>query len=89
VGFKPTHGRVSARGLFPLSPSIEDAGVLANHVEDAQVFMQALSGGAIGLGADPGPAAPRMMWGPNAPFAIDDAAVTACARAAAERFGGV
>ena len=89
VGFKPTHGRVSARGLFPLAPSIEDAGVLANHVEDAQVFMQALTGGAIGLGADPGPAAPRMMWVPNAPFAIDDAAVTACARAAAERFGGV
>lgn len=89
VGFKPTHGRVSARGLFPLAPSIEDVGVLANHVEDAQVFMQALTGGAISLGADPGPAAPRMMWVPNAPFAIDDAAVTACARAAAERFGGV
>lgn len=89
VGFKPTHGRVSARGLFPLAPSIEDAGVLANHVEDAQVFMQALTGGAIGLGADPGPAAQRMMWVPNAPFAIDDASVTACARAAAERFGGV
>lgn len=89
VGFKPTHGRVSARGLFPLASSIEDVGVLANHVEDAQVFMQALTGGAISLGADPGPAAPRMMWVPNAPFAIDDAAVTACARAAAERFGGV
>ncbi|MGE8657205.1 MAG: amidase [Achromobacter sp.] len=91
VGFKPTHGRVSARGVFPLAPSIEDAGVLANSVEDAQVFMRALSGGAIGAyadAADPGLAAPRMMWVPNAPFAIDDAAVTACVRAAAEGFGG-
>ncbi|MCZ8439080.1 amidase [Achromobacter xylosoxidans] len=92
VGFKPTHGRVSARGVFPLAPSIEDAGVLANSVEDAQVFMQALSGGAIGAyaeAADPGLAAPRMMWVPNAPFAIEDAAVTARARALAEGFGGV
>ena len=88
VGFKPTHGRVSAQGLFPLAPSIEDAGVLANTVQDAQVFMQALSGGGIGEFADPGPAAPRMMWVPNAPFAIDDPAVTACVRAAAVRFLG-
>ncbi|CAB3915334.1 amidase [Achromobacter deleyi] len=91
VGFKPTHGRVSAQGLFPLSPSIEDAGVLANTVQDAQAFMQALSGGAIGAfadAADPGLAAPRMMWVPNAPFAIDEAAVTACVRAAALRFLG-
>ncbi|MBB1624368.1 amidase [Achromobacter sp. UMC71] len=88
VGFKPTHGRVSAQGLFPLSPSIEDAGVLAQNVADAQVFMQALSGGGIGASAGAGSAAPRMMWVPNAPFAIDDPAVTACVRAAAVRFLG-
>lgn len=88
VGFKPTHGRVSAQGLFPLSPSIEDAGVLAQNVADAQVFMQALSGGGIGESAGAGSAAPRMMWVPNAPFAIDDPAVTACVRAAAIRFLG-
>ncbi len=88
VGFKPTHGRVSAQGLFPLAPSIEDAGVLAQNVADAQVFMQALSGGGIGESAAAGSAAPRMMWVPNAPFAIDDPAVTACVRAAAVRFQG-
>lgn len=87
VGFKPTHGRVSDAGVFPLAPTLEDPGVLANCVEDAQVFMQALSGGAIAptVAATGGL---RMGWVANVPFAIDDAAVTACVRAAAERFAG-
>jgi aspartyl-tRNA(Asn)/glutamyl-tRNA(Gln) amidotransferase subunit A len=87
VGFKPTHGRVSDAGVFPLAPTLEDPGVLANCVEDAQVFMQALSGGAIApaIAATGGL---RMGWVANVPFAIDDAAVTACVRAAAERFAG-
>ncbi|MFY0476647.1 amidase [Achromobacter marplatensis] len=87
VGFKPTHGRVSDAGVFPLAPTLEDPGVLAHCVEDAQVFMQALSGGAMA----PVTAAAddiRMGWVANAPFAIDDTAVTACVRAAAERFAG-
>jgi aspartyl-tRNA(Asn)/glutamyl-tRNA(Gln) amidotransferase subunit A len=87
VGFKPTHGRVSDAGVFPLAPTLEDPGVLANCVEDAQVFMQALSGGAIApaIAATGGL---RMGWVANVPFAIDEAAVTACVRAAAERFAG-
>ncbi|MGE8639676.1 MAG: amidase [Achromobacter sp.] len=87
VGFKPTHGRVSDAGVFPLAPTLEDPGVLANCVEDAQVFMQALSGGAIApaIAATGGL---RMGWVANVPFTIDDAAVTACVRAAAERFAG-
>ncbi|MBB1595875.1 amidase [Achromobacter sp. UMC46] len=91
VGFKPTHGRVSDAGVFPLAPTLEDPGVLASCVEDAQVFMQALTGGAMAPQAAPAAAAAaglRMGWVANAPFAIDDAAVTACARAAAERFAG-
>ena len=87
VGFKPTHGRVSDAGVFPLAPTLEDPGVLANCVEDAQVFMQALSGGTLApasVGAD----GVNVGWVANAPFAIDDAAVTACVRAAAERFAG-
>lgn len=89
VGFKPTHGRVSDAGVFPLSPTLEDPGVLANSVEDAQLFMHALSGGAIvPAAATAGAERPRVAWVPNAPFAIDVAAVTACARAAAERLAG-
>ncbi len=87
VGFKPTHGRVSDAGVFPLAPTLEDPGVLANCVEDAQVFMQALSGGAIAPAIAP-TGGLRMGWVANVPFAIDDAAVTACVRAAAERFAG-
>lgn len=87
VGFKPTHGRVSDAGVFPLAPTLEDPGVLANCVEDAQVFMQALSGGAI-VPAIAATGGLRMGWVANVPFAIDDAAVTACVRAAAERFAG-
>lgn len=87
VGFKPSHGRVSDAGVFPLSPSIEDVGVLAQRVEDARAFIGILSEGAI---ADAGDAsdAPRIAWLANAPFAIDHAPVTACARAAAERLAG-
>lgn len=89
VGFKPTHGRVSEAGVFPLSPTLEDPGVLASSVQDAQWFMQALSGGAIAPAAAPsGAAAPRVAWVPNAPFATDVADVTACARAAAQRLAG-
>ena len=79
VGFKPSHGRVSDAGVFPLSPSIEDVGVLAQRVEDARAFIGILSEGAI---ADAGDAsdAPRIAWLANAPFAIDHEPVTACAR---------
>ncbi|MNK27755.1 Glutamyl-tRNA(Gln) amidotransferase subunit A [compost metagenome] len=108
VGFKPTHGRVSDAGVFPLSPTLEDPGVLANCVEDAQLFMQALSGGAIAMASAGGSTGgttgnstsnstsnstggsegPRVAWVPNAPFAINDPAVTACVRAAAQRLAG-
>ncbi|MFD4838943.1 amidase [Achromobacter sp. NPDC058515] len=88
VGFKPTHGRVSDAGVFPLSPSLEDPGVLAGCVEDAQLFMQALSAGAMAPAAASGTDGPRVAWVANAPFAIDTAAVTARVRAAAQRLAG-
>jgi len=87
VGFKPTHGRIASEGVFPLSPTLEDPGVLANCVQDAQMFMLALSAGAMAPTAG-GDDAPRVAWVPNAPFAMDDAAVTACVRAAAQRLAG-
>lgn len=89
VGFKPSHGRVSAQGVFPLAPSIEDVGVLAQGVEDCRIVMAVIGGGSGALMAPQPPALPRVWWVRNAPFAMDDPAVTAVVRADAERRLGV
>jgi Asp-tRNA(Asn)/Glu-tRNA(Gln) amidotransferase A subunit family amidase len=44
VGLKPTHGRVSSRGVIPLSWSLDHVGPLAATVEDAAVVLQAIAG---------------------------------------------
>jgi aspartyl-tRNA(Asn)/glutamyl-tRNA(Gln) amidotransferase subunit A len=38
VGFKPTHGRFSTRGLIGASPSFDHVGFLTRTVEDAQIM---------------------------------------------------
>ena len=44
VGLKPTFGRVSRRGVIPLSWSLDHVGPLARTVEDAAIVLQALAG---------------------------------------------
>jgi aspartyl-tRNA(Asn)/glutamyl-tRNA(Gln) amidotransferase subunit A len=44
VGIKPTYGRVSARGVIPLSWSLDHVGPLAASVADAAVVLQAIAG---------------------------------------------
>jgi aspartyl-tRNA(Asn)/glutamyl-tRNA(Gln) amidotransferase subunit A len=44
VGFKPTYGRVSARGIIPLSPSLDHVGPIARTVRDAAAILQAIAG---------------------------------------------
>ncbi|MGA9545349.1 MAG: amidase [Candidatus Sulfotelmatobacter sp.] len=44
VGLKPTYGRVSARGVIPLSWSLDHVGPLAATVGDAAVILQAIAG---------------------------------------------
>jgi aspartyl-tRNA(Asn)/glutamyl-tRNA(Gln) amidotransferase subunit A len=44
VGLKPTFGRVSLRGVMPLSPSLDHVGPLTNSVFDAALMLQVLSG---------------------------------------------
>jgi aspartyl-tRNA(Asn)/glutamyl-tRNA(Gln) amidotransferase subunit A len=44
VGIKPTYGRVSSRGVIPLSKSLDHVGPLAACVEDAAIVMQAIAG---------------------------------------------
>jgi aspartyl-tRNA(Asn)/glutamyl-tRNA(Gln) amidotransferase subunit A len=44
VGFKPTYGRVSRHGIFPLSWSMDHAGPLAKDVRDAALIMKVIAG---------------------------------------------
>jgi aspartyl-tRNA(Asn)/glutamyl-tRNA(Gln) amidotransferase subunit A len=44
VGLKPTYGRVSRRGVFPLSWTLDHCGPLTRSVEDAAIAMQLLAG---------------------------------------------
>jgi aspartyl-tRNA(Asn)/glutamyl-tRNA(Gln) amidotransferase subunit A len=44
VGIKPTYGRVSVRGVIPLSWSLDHVGPLAATVGDAAIVLQAIAG---------------------------------------------
>jgi Asp-tRNA(Asn)/Glu-tRNA(Gln) amidotransferase A subunit family amidase len=44
VGLKPTYGRVSARGVVPLSVSLDHVGPLTRTVEDAARLLQVIAG---------------------------------------------
>ena len=54
VGLKPTYGRVSRRGVFPLSYTLDHCGPLSWTVEDAALTMQVIAGHDAG---DPASAA--------------------------------
>lgn len=44
VGLKPTYGRVSLRGILPLSWNLDHAGPITRKVEDAAVMLQVMGG---------------------------------------------
>jgi aspartyl-tRNA(Asn)/glutamyl-tRNA(Gln) amidotransferase subunit A len=44
VGFKPTYGRVSNRGVLPLSWTLDHVGPLCRTVEDAALMLSAIAG---------------------------------------------
>ncbi len=44
VGLKPTYGRVSRRGVFPLSTTLDHCGPLTRSVEDAAITLQVIAG---------------------------------------------
>jgi aspartyl-tRNA(Asn)/glutamyl-tRNA(Gln) amidotransferase subunit A len=44
VGFKPTYGRVSLRGVIPLSWNLDHAGPMARSVKDAAILLQTIAG---------------------------------------------
>jgi Asp-tRNA(Asn)/Glu-tRNA(Gln) amidotransferase A subunit family amidase len=44
VGLKPTYGRVSTRGVIPLSPALDHVGPITRTVSDAAVMLRAIAG---------------------------------------------
>ena len=44
VGLKPTYGRVSKRGVLPLSASLDTVGPMTRTVADAAIILQAIAG---------------------------------------------
>ncbi len=44
VGLKPTYGRVSSRGVIPLSTSLDHVGPMTASVQDAAIVLQAIAG---------------------------------------------
>jgi aspartyl-tRNA(Asn)/glutamyl-tRNA(Gln) amidotransferase subunit A len=44
TGFKPTYGRVSIRGIVPLTWSLDHCGPIARTVEDTAIVLQAIAG---------------------------------------------
>jgi aspartyl-tRNA(Asn)/glutamyl-tRNA(Gln) amidotransferase subunit A len=44
VGIKPTYGRVSLRGVIPLSWNLDHAGPMARSVKDIAILLQAIAG---------------------------------------------
>jgi Asp-tRNA(Asn)/Glu-tRNA(Gln) amidotransferase A subunit family amidase len=73
VGFKPTHGRISAAGVTPLAWSLDHVGVLCRSVEDAALALSVMAGHD--------PADPHSV-----PMAVDDY-LGALAAPAAPRIG--
>jgi aspartyl-tRNA(Asn)/glutamyl-tRNA(Gln) amidotransferase subunit A len=44
VGFKPTFGRVSVHGVFPLAPSFDHVGPITHSVRDAGLILECIAG---------------------------------------------
>ena len=44
IGFKPTRGRVSCAGVFPLAWTLDTVGIIARAVEDAAIVLLAIAG---------------------------------------------
>jgi aspartyl-tRNA(Asn)/glutamyl-tRNA(Gln) amidotransferase subunit A len=67
VGFKPTYGRVSTRGVFPLSWNLDHVGPLTKCVKDAAILLQVISA------YDPiDPSSIKMLTGDYLGHLIDD-----------------
>lgn len=62
IGFKPTHGRISCRGVVPLAWSLDHVGIFCRSVADAALVLQVLAG--------PDPGDPLSSKEPVADYAL-------------------
>lgn len=79
VGFKPSYGRISLEGVYPVSATLDHVGPLAQCVEDIAILLEVLSVSPISCvkPADK----PRAVWvDPKAIHDVDER-VLACCRA--------
>lgn len=53
IGFKPTHGRISTRGVVPISRHFDTVGVLANVCADVATFLAVCADADVGTSGDP------------------------------------
>lgn len=65
-GLKPTFGRVSLRGVVPLSTTLDHGGVIAGNVRDTAAVIQAMAGetaaaGVVDFGAKIGSPVPKRL----------------------------
>lgn len=67
VGFKPTFGRVSLRGVFPLSWNLDHVGPLTKCVKDAAAILQVIS-----IYDPMDPASSRMLTGDYLGHLVDE-----------------
>jgi aspartyl-tRNA(Asn)/glutamyl-tRNA(Gln) amidotransferase subunit A len=90
VGFKPTYGRISTEGVWPLAPSLDHAGAMARAPRDAALLLGALEGrprserytsrrSLAGLRVGVCPDLHRVPLAPDVQSAFDDALRTVAA----------
>jgi aspartyl-tRNA(Asn)/glutamyl-tRNA(Gln) amidotransferase subunit A len=102
VGLKPTYGRVSARGVIPLSWNLDHAGPMARSVEDIAILLQAIAGydrddpASLDIPVDDylahlpeGVRGWRVGVASDAHFASAEAEIQAAVQAAAQVFAGL
>ena len=80
VGFKPTFGRISTRGLIAASPTFDHVGFLTRTIEDAQIVFRASS--AASPSSSPTPPSVRVGVARNFFFEGLDAQVSMAIEAA-------
>jgi len=81
VGFKPSTGRISAEGVLPLAPSLDQVGPLARSVEDVALLFAVLDEAQAPPAEPPAPGALRLGVFANA-------RAVRCEPAATEAFRG-
>ena len=59
VGLKPTYGLISARGVVPLSPTLDTVGPIGRTVADVEAMMRGLGVGDWGMGTSNASPQPR------------------------------